>query len=75
MLDLFEGLNKTIEEFHYIVFFSGEINAYSGKHDSPHKNFSSPLSEQGGGQNFGGNSKHSTALSGGPGGPGRKIPQ
>jgi len=21
MLDLFEGLNKTIEEFHYIIFF------------------------------------------------------
>jgi len=43
MLDLFEGLNKTIEEFHYIVFLSEEINAYSGKHDSPHKNFGSSL--------------------------------
>jgi hypothetical protein len=31
MLDLFEGLNKTIEEFSLHNFFSGEINASSGK--------------------------------------------
>ena len=33
MLELFQGFNKTLEEFYYIDLFSGKITAYSGKTD------------------------------------------